>query len=127
MKTIAIIGSGVAGLSLGIRLQARGFQVQIFEKNEQVGGHAYPFNEKGYTFDMGPTLITAPEMIRDLYKAAGRNMGDYLDLIALDPFYRIYFHDGRHLDYTSDQEKMKQQLAQFDTRDAKAYDKYMRT
>ncbi|NIW80137.1 MAG: NAD(P)-binding protein, partial [Calditrichae bacterium] len=61
MKKIIVIGSGFGGLAVAIRLQAQGFQVTIMEKNEMVGGHAYQLKRKGYTFDMGPSLITAPD------------------------------------------------------------------
>ena len=125
MKKAIIIGSGFGGLALANRLQAKGFQVRLFEKNEKVGGHAYQLQQKGYTFDMGPSLITAPDIIDGVFKAAGRNMTDYLDLIYLDPFYRIYFHDGSSLDYTADSQRMKAQMAQFNKQDADNYDRFI--
>ncbi len=125
MKNIVIIGSGFGGLAAGIRLQAKGFQVTIFEKNNQVGGHATQLMKDGYTFDLGPSLITAPDIIRDIFNAAGRQLEDYLDLIDLDPFYRIYFHDGSKIDYSADAEKMKEQLARFDSGDAQNYDRFV--
>ncbi len=125
MNKISIIGSGFGGLSLGIRLQAAGYQVTIFEKNGKVGGHAYPLKIGDYSFDMGPSLITAPDVINDIFTSAGKNMNDYLDLIPLDPFYRIYYDDGRYLDYSGDSEMMKTQMAEFDPRDAEKYDAFM--
>lgn len=125
MKRIAVIGSGFGGLAVAIRLQAKGFQVSIFEKNEKVGGHAYQFTKKGYVFDMGPSLITAPDIIESVFRAAGKRMSDYLDLIPLDPFYRIYFHDKSYIDYTGDTDRMKQQMAKFNKNDADKYDKFM--
>ena len=125
MKKAIIIGSGFGGLAIANRLQAKGFRVQLFEKNERVGGHAYQLQRKGYTFDMGPSLITAPDIIDRVFGAAGRSMTDYLDLIYLDPFYRIYFHDGSLLDYTADSERMKAQMAQFNKSDAENYDRFM--
>ncbi|MCC6395646.1 MAG: NAD(P)-binding protein, partial [Bacteroidetes bacterium] len=101
MNTIAIIGSGFGGLAEGVRLQARGFKVTIFEKREYVGGRAYQLVKNGYTFDMGPSLVTAPFILEDVFKAAGKSMKDYLSLVPLDPYYRIYYHDGTFLDYTS--------------------------
>ncbi|GAB4342031.1 MAG: phytoene desaturase [Calditrichia bacterium] len=125
MKRIIIIGSGFGGLSLAVRLQARGYQVSILEKNKRVGGHASRFKKKGYTFDMGPSLITAPDIVQKIFTAAGKRMDDYLDLIPLDPFYRLYFHDGSHLDYIGDGEKMKTEMARFNTGDAENYDKFI--
>ena len=113
-----IIGSGFGGLALAVRLQARGFDVTVLEKNKRIGGHAYPLKKDGYTFDMGPSLITAPEIIQRIFNCAGRDMNDYLDTVKLNPFYRIYFHDRTYIDYTDDSENMKEQMARFSTRDA---------
>lgn len=104
-KRAVVIGSGFGGLALAIRLQARGYAVTIVEKREKIGGRAYQFTEAGYTFDMGPSLITAPQIIRSIFEAAGRRMEDYLELMPLDPYYRIYFHDGSHIDYSGDAER----------------------
>ena len=124
-RKIVIIGSGFGGLAAAIRLQAEGMQVTILEKNQKVGGHAYQLVKDGYTFDMGPSIITAPDLIQRVFACAGVRMEDYLDLVKLDPFYRIYFHDGSSLDYTDDGEQMKQQMAQFNTNDAANYDPFM--
>ncbi len=125
MKKIIIIGSGFGGLSLAIRLQSQGYQVTILEKNAKVGGHASQFKKKGYTFDMGPSLITAPDIVQRVFTAAGKRMEDYLDLIPLDPFYRIYYHDGSYFDYTGDSDKMKAQMAKFNKKDAENYEKFI--
>lgn len=125
MKKIIVIGSGFGGLAAAIRLQANGFKVTIFEKNERVGGHAYQLNKGDYTFDMGPSLITAPDIVKHVFTAAGKRMEDYLDLIPLDPFYRVYFHDGTFIDYSGDAESMKKQMAQFNVHDANQYDRFM--
>ncbi|NIS38781.1 phytoene desaturase [Candidatus Saccharibacteria bacterium] len=125
MNRVIVIGSGFGGLAAAIRLQARGYSVTIMEKNEKIGGHAYQFRKNGYTFDMGPSLITAPDIIDRIFKSAGRQMTDYLDLIYLDPFYRIYYHDGTLLDYSGNSEKMKSQMAKFNPQDAKNYDRFI--
>ena len=124
-RKVIIIGSGFGGLAAAIRLQAAGMQVTILEKNAKVGGHAYQLVKDGYTFDMGPSIITAPDLIQRVFKCAGVRMEDYLDLVKLDPFYRIYFHDGSSLDYTDDSEQMKQQMALFSETDAGNYDRFM--
>lgn len=125
MKHAIVIGSGFGGLAVAIRLQARGFQVTIMEKNEMVGGHAYQLKKDGYTFDMGPSLVTAPDIIEDVFQAAGKTTSDYLDLTLLDPFYRIYFHDNSMMDYSGDSETMKAQMAKFNPDDAANYDRFM--
>lgn len=124
MKRIAVIGSGFGGLAEAIRLQARGFDVTIFEKREKVGGRAYQLVKDGYTFDMGPSLITAPFIIESVFNAAGRKMEDYVEIMPLDPFYRIYFHDKSYMDYSGDATKMKAEMAKFNSDDAKNYDKF---
>ena len=124
-KKIIIIGSGIGGLSSAIRLQAKGFQVTVFEKNENVGGHAYQLKLDGYTFDLGPSLITIPDLIRDIFQTAGKKLDDYLELIPLNPYYRIYFHDGTYIDYSGDTESMKEQLGKFNPKDAENYDKFI--
>jgi phytoene desaturase len=124
VKRVALIGSGFGGLAEAIRLQSRGYAVTIFEKREKVGGRAYQLVKNGYTFDMGPSLITAPFVIERVFRAAGRSMRDYLDVLPLDPFYRIYFHDKSFMDYSGDPARMKQEMAKFDPRDAEQYDRF---
>ena len=124
-RKIVIIGSGFGGLAAAIRLQAKGMQVTVLEKNAKVGGHAYQLVKKGYTFDMGPSIITAPDLIQRVFACAGARIEDYLDLVKLDPFYRIYFHDGSSLDYTDDAVQMKRQMARFSEEDAANYDRFM--
>ncbi|MBX2989905.1 MAG: phytoene desaturase [Bacteroidetes bacterium] len=124
MKKIAIIGSGFGGLAEAIRLQSRGYDVTIFEKREKVGGRAYQLVKNGYTFDMGPSLITAPFIIERVFEAAGKRMEDYIELQSLDPFYRIYFHDKSYMDYSGDAEIMKKEMAKFNPADAANYDRF---
>jgi phytoene desaturase len=125
LTKVVIIGSGFAGLATAIRLQAKGFQVTLLEKREKAGGRAYQIKKKGYTFDMGPSLVTEPDIISKIFKAAGKKMEDYINLVSLDPYYRIYFHDKSYLDYNGDAEKMKAQMRQFNTQDAENYDSFM--
>jgi phytoene desaturase len=126
-KKIIIIGAGFGGLSLAIRLRARGAHVLILEKQAAPGGLAQQIKADGFTFDMGPSLITAPDVVNKVFQAAGKNMEDYLKLIPLDPYYRIYFHDGSFIDYSGDTEKMKEQLSAFNPKDGKNYEAFMET
>jgi phytoene desaturase len=123
--SVGIVGSGFGALSLGIRLQSKGYNVTIYEKQSMPGGHASQIKKQGYTFDMGPSLITAPDILNDVFKSAGEDMSDYFDLIPLDPFYRIYFHDGSFIDYNGDTDHMKSELAKFSQHDADAYDRFV--
>ncbi len=125
MKKLVIIGTGLGGLSLGIRLQSKGYQVTILEKSDQIGGHASQRKQRGYTFDMGPSLFTAPGIVRKLFTCAGERMEDHLELIPLDPFYRIYFHDGSYLDYSGDSDRMRERMSQFNPWDARKYEQFI--
>jgi phytoene desaturase len=93
-------------LAAAIRLAARGFDVTVLEQRDRPGGRAYVYEQDGFRFDGGPTVITAPWLIEDLFTLAGRDPGDYIDLRPLDPFYRIFFHDGSRFEYTGDPERM---------------------
>jgi phytoene desaturase len=124
MKKIALIGSGFGGLAEAIRLQSRGFDVTVFEKRPKVGGRAYQLVQRGYTFDMGPSLVTAPFIIERVFAASGRRMADYVDLVPLDPYYRLYFHDGSFMDYSGDSDAMKAELAKFNAADARNHDRF---
>ena len=95
---VAVIGSGFGGLSVAIRLQAKGFQVKIFEKRDQPGGRAYVYREKGFTFDAGPTVITAPESLEELFQLTGKRMDEYVEMIPVSPFYRLLWDDGFKFD-----------------------------
>ena len=125
LRTAIVIGAGFGGLAVANRLQASGVDVTLLEKREEIGGRAYQLRDSGYTFDMGPSLITAPHIIDSIFSAAGKNLQEYVDLMPLDPYYRIYFHDGTHIDYVGDPERMKAQMAQFDPEDAANFDGFM--
>lgn len=120
-----VVGGGFGGLALACRLQAAGVQVTLLEKRDKLGGRAYQLVDRGYVFDMGPSLITAPRVLDSIFRASGRRLEDYVDLIPLDPYYRVWFHDGTHLDYVGDPARMKEQMARFSPGDAARYDAFM--
>ncbi|MDH3224292.1 MAG: phytoene desaturase family protein, partial [Gemmatimonadota bacterium] len=120
-----VIGSGFGGLSAAIRLQASGVSITLLEKRQRIGGRAYQYIENGYVFDMGPSLITAPQIINSVFQAGGRELTDYVDLLPLDPFYRVHFHDGTSLDYVGDTERMKSQMRAFNAEDADRMDAFL--
>ena len=113
-----VIGSGFGGLATAIRLQAAGVSTTLVERRAQLGGRAGQLRRDGYVFDTGPSLITAPAILEGVFAAAGRRLRDYVSLVPLDPFYRVWFHDGTWLDYTSDIERMKASMALYYPRDA---------
>jgi len=124
-KRVIVIGAGFGGLAIANRLQAQGFQVTILEKNPKVGGHGYPLEIDGYRFDMGPSLITEPALLDEIFGMAGKRLADYVDIIPLDPCYRIFFHDNTYIDYTGDGDRMRSQMARFNPRDAGRYDAFI--
>ena len=91
---VVVIGSGFGGLAAAVRLQQQGHEVTILEKRDKPGGRAYVYEQDGFTFDGGPTIITAPWLIDELFERSGRRTNDYVDLVPIDPFYNIRFEDG---------------------------------
>lgn len=118
------MGAGLGGLALGLRLQAAGHRVTIHEARRQPGGRAGQIVDGGYVFDTGPSVVTMPELIRELFELAGRRLEDELELVPLEPFYRLYFADGEHLDYGGEPDRMKDEIARFSKADAANYDAF---
>jgi phytoene dehydrogenase-like protein len=83
-----------------------GYQVTVLEALDQPGGRARVFKRDGFTFDAGPTVITAPYLIEELFELAGRKLSDYVTLVPVDPFYRVLFDDGSRFDYVGDEERL---------------------
>jgi phytoene desaturase len=116
-----VIGSGFGGLAAAIRLRAKGHKVRILEAGSQVGGRARAFERDGFTFDAGPTVITAPYLLEELFALVGRSFGDYVDLVPVDPFYRVQFHDGMSFDYVGDEERLLEQIRMVNPDDVDGY------
>ncbi len=119
-----VIGAGFGGLAAAIRLGARGFRVTVVDRLEQAGGRARVFHENGYTFDAGPTVVTAPFLLDELWALCGKERADTVELREVTPFYRIRFHDGTHFDYTGDPEAMKREVARFSPEDVAGYERF---
>lgn len=124
---IGVIGGGLGGLSAACTLAARGHSVTLFEKNSWLGGKAAVLEEQGYRFDMGPTILTLPSVLKRIYAEADQRLEDALDLIPLDPQWRCFFEDGSVLDLESNVEKMQQRLQAYtpDTGSAEGYGKFI--
>ena len=117
----AVIGSGFGGLAAAIRLQAAGVATTLFEARDKPGGRAYVYQDSGFTFDAGPTVITAPECLQELFQIADQRMTDYVELLPVTPFYRLIWPDGDRFDYVGDIEQMRAQIAARDPRDGEGY------
>jgi len=121
MKPYIVIGAGFGGLSAAVRLRAMGHPVLVLEANEQAGGRASVFRKDGFTFDAGPTVITAPYLLDELFSLLGRDARDYYELVPVDPFYRVLFHEGGHFDYVGDDERLLAQIEAMSPRDVDGY------
>ena len=113
MKPIGIIGGGLAGLSAACVLAARGRKVMLFERNDWLGGKAAQLRGDGFRFDMGPTIVTIPSVLRRIFSEAGARLEDYLELVRLDPQWRCFFDDGSVLDLAQNPNAMAQTLDAF--------------
>jgi phytoene desaturase len=120
-----VIGSGFGGLAAAVRLGARGYRVTVLEKLDAPGGRAYVHRQDGFTFDAGPTVITAPQLLEDLWTLAGRKLTDDIDLRPVTPFYRIRFEDGDVFDYTGDAADMDRQIQRWSPRDVAGYHRFL--
>jgi phytoene desaturase len=120
-KRILVIGSGFGGLGVACRLQARGYEVTILEARDKPGGRAYVYQQDGFTFDAGPTVITAPFLIDEIFAAAGRKTEDYVKIVPIDPFYRIEFPDGRSFSYNNNPEETEGRIRDFAPGDLDGY------
>ncbi|MCB1519068.1 MAG: phytoene desaturase [Hyphomicrobiaceae bacterium] len=120
-----VIGSGFGGLAAAIRLGARGYRVTVLERLDQPGGRASVFRQDGFTFDAGPTIITAPFLLEELWSLCGRRLEDDIDLVALSPFYRIRFDDGSTIDCSGDPDAMRREVARLSPGDVEGYERFM--
>jgi phytoene desaturase len=121
---IIVIGSGFGGLSAAIRLQANGHEVTILEKRDKPGGRAYVYEQDGFKFDGGPTIITAPWLIDEMFAAAGKKTADYVRLVKVKPFYNIRFEDGTVFNYDDDKENLLNQIRKFNADDVAGYKRF---
>ncbi len=120
-----VIGSGFGGLAAAVRLAARGWRVQVLEKLDVPGGRARVHKVDGYIFDAGPTIITVPFLLEELWALAGRKLSDDVELRLLDPFYRIQFPDGDHFDYSGDPALMRAEVLRIDPTAGPGYQAFM--
>lgn len=126
-RRVVVIGSGFGGLAAAVRLAIRGHSVTLIDKRDKPGGRAYVYEQDGFLFDGGPTVITAPWMITELFELAGRRAEDYVTMVPVSPFYRIFFPEGDHFDYTGDADDMLAEIGNFSAHpgDVDGYRRFM--
>ncbi|MFT4274405.1 MAG: phytoene desaturase [Pantoea sp.] len=125
MNRTFVIGAGFGGLALAIRLQASGIATTVLEQHDKPGGRAYVWQDQGFTFDAGPTVITDPSAIEALFTLAGKSLHDYVELMPVTPFYRLCWEDGRRLDYDNHPQRLEQQIATFNPQDVAGYRQFL--
>jgi phytoene desaturase len=125
-RTAAVIGAGFGGLALAIRLQSAGIKTTNFEKRDKAGGRAYVYSDEGFTFDAGPTVITDPDCLEQLWALSGRKLSDYVTLLPVTPFYQLCWEDGYRFDYANDQTDIDRQIAAKSPGDVEGYHRFLR-
>jgi len=123
--TAVVIGSGFGGLAAAVRLGARGYRVTVLEKLSTPGGRARVHRQDGFTFDAGPTVITAPFLFEELWSLCGKTMSNDVELRPVSPFYRVRFDDGTHFDYTGDSAQMRREVARLSPGDVAGYESFL--
>ena len=124
-EKVLVIGGGLAGLASACTLAARGYKVELFEKNDWLGGKAAILQKDGYRFDMGPTILTIPSVLARIFSEASRKMEDYIPMVKLEPQWRSFFDDGSILDLVSDEKTMQENLGKFGPNCASGYKKFL--
>ena len=120
-----VIGSGFGGLAAGVRLGARGYRLTVLEKLDAPGGRAYVYRQDGFTFDAGPTIITAPYLLEELWTLCGQRMADHVELRRIDPFYKIRFDDGTVFSATADYAAMRAEVARIEPDDVPGFERFI--
>ena len=118
-----VIGSGFGGIAAALRIRAKGINVTLIEKHPDLGGRARVFKKNGFTYDGGPTVITAPYLINELFELFKKNPKDYLELAPLKIWYQFIFEDKTRFNYSGDEEDMKKQIEKINQEDVLGYEK----
>ena len=125
-RKAAVIGSGFGGLALAIRLQSAGIDTTVIEARDKPGGRAYSWEKDGHVFDAGPTVITDPACLRELWELTGADMARDVSLVPVSPFYRLSWPDGTTFDYVNDDEELDRQITALEPADVAGYQRFLR-
>lgn len=124
-KRACVIGAGFGGLALAIRLQSAGIATTVVEARDKPGGRAYFWRQDGFTFDAGPTVITDPACLRELWELSGHDIAEDVDLMPVMPFYRLNWPDGTNFDYSNDETALRREIARLNPSDIAGYDDFL--
>jgi phytoene desaturase len=125
VKRVAIIGAGFGGLALAIRLQSAGIATTIVEARDKPGGRAYFWEKQGHVFDAGPTVITDPDCLKELWALSGAEIAADVTLLPVAPFYRLSWPDGEIFDYSNDDALLDRQIARLNPDDVAGYRRFL--
>ena len=125
-KKIIVIGSGFGGLAASLRLKAKGYSVTLIEKHPDLGGRARVFKKGDFTYDGGPTVITAPYLFKELFDLFNKKISDYVEIVPLSLWYRFVFSDGQTFNYSGDEKSMEKEVKKFSDKDFKGYNKLVK-
>jgi phytoene desaturase len=125
MKRAIVIGAGFGGLALAIRLQSAGVATTVVEARDKPGGRAYHWKRGGFTFDAGPTVITDPACLQELWALSGHDIAEDVALVPVSPFYRLTWPDGTSFDYTNDDAVLEREIAKLDPADIEGYRRFL--
>ncbi|NBS23780.1 MAG: phytoene desaturase [Altererythrobacter sp.] len=124
-KTACVIGSGFGGMALAIRLQSAGIATTVIESRDKPGGRAYFWEKDGFIFDGGPTVVTDPPCLKELWEITGHDMAEDVELMKVMPFYRLNWPDGTNFDYSNDEESLNAEIAKLDPADIAGYAEFL--
>ncbi|MEM1450958.1 MAG: phytoene desaturase family protein [Planctomycetota bacterium] len=116
-----VVGAGFGGIAASLRLRARGYDVTVVDRVDHPGGRAQVYRRGGFTYDAGPTVVTAPFLFEELFELFGKQLSDYVDLVPVEPWYRYQFPDGKTFDYGGSLDDTLAEIARFDPADAEGY------
>ena len=125
-KKVIVIGSGFGGLASALRLRAKGYEVTLVEKHPDLGGRARVFKKGNFIYDGGPTVITAPYLIEELFSLFNKKISNYVKIVPLDLWYRFVFNDGETFDYSGNEKLMEKEIKKFSEKDYEGYNKLVK-
>ncbi|MBA4051677.1 MAG: phytoene desaturase, partial [Erythrobacter sp.] len=124
-RTACVIGAGFGGMALAIRLQSAGIATTVIESRDKPGGRAYFWEREGFTFDAGPTVITDPDCLKELWGLTGHDIADDVELMKVMPFYRLNWPDGTNFDYSNDEAQLNAEIAKLNPADVAGYARFL--
>ncbi|WP_128893361.1 phytoene desaturase [Erythrobacter sp. HKB08] len=124
-KTACVIGSGFGGMALAIRLQSAGISTTVIEARDKPGGRAYYWEKDGFIFDGGPTVVTDPPCLKELWQLSGHDMAEDVELMRVHPFYRLNWPDGTNFDYSNIDEQLHAEIAKLNPEDVAGYQQFL--